>query len=139
MKFVLRWTLSMLLLSAVAFSFPVWAQQGTAVTGGLNGVVTDSSGAVVPGATIVLSGPQGTRTLTTDNQGRYSATGLTPGYYNVSVEKPGFEKLVSNHDEVVVGISSLLNLTLTIGNVAQTVEVNASAVSIDTESTKVST
>ncbi|MBT9332603.1 TonB-dependent receptor [Paracidobacterium acidisoli] len=132
-----RWVYFTLCLALVTV-LSAAAQQGTSVTGGLNGVVIDSSGAVVSGATIILAGPQGTRTLTTDAEGRYSAAGLTPGLYNVTAEKEGFKKVQSSHNEVVVGISSLLNLTLPVGDVAQTVEVNAAAVSIDTQSTAIS-
>ena len=113
------------------------AGQQQTITGGLNGTVTDVSGAVIPGATVTLAGPQGTRVLTTDSLGRYSAAGLTPGVYDVTVTKEGFMKLESKHNEVVVNSSSTLNITMQIGNVGETVEVQASAVAIDTQSTAI--
>jgi len=123
-----------MLLLATYCSF---AQQQGSITGGLNGVVSDSTGAVIPGAAVTLTGSQGTRVLTTDSLGRYSATGLTPGTYDVSVTKDGFMKLESKHNEVVVNSSSTLNLTMQVGNVGQTVEVSAAAVAIDTQNTAI--
>jgi hypothetical protein len=113
------------------------AQQATTVTGGLNGTVTDPSSAAIAGAKITLTGPQGSRVLTTDGLGHYSVSGLIPGFYDVSAEKSGFKSFKSTHNEVVVGSSSLLNITLPIGNTTETVEVTASAISIDTQSTAV--
>jgi hypothetical protein len=126
----------LLLATFCSFSF---AQQQGSVTGGLNGVITDSTGAVIPGASVTLTGPQGSRALTTDSLGRFSASGLTPGFYDVSVTKEGFMKLESKHNEVVVNVSSTLNLTMQVGNVGQTVEVTAAAVGIDTQSTAITT
>jgi hypothetical protein len=113
------------------------AQQQGSITGGLNGTVSDATGAVIPGANVSLSGPQGSRALTTDSLGRYSATNLTPGVYDVTVTKEGFMTLQSKHNEVTVNSSSTLNLTMQVGNVGQTVEVTAAAVAIDTQNTAV--
>ena len=122
-----------LLLVALSAS----AQQQGSITGGLNGAVTDSTGAVLPDATVTLVGPQGTRTLTTDSLGRYSVSGLTPGFYDVTVEKTGFKKVQAKHSEVVVNSSSTLNLSLQVGNVSEVVEVTSSAVAIDTQATAI--
>jgi hypothetical protein len=126
-----------MILLLVAFS--VSAQQQGSITGGLNGEVTDSTGAILPGVTVTLTGPQGTRVVTTDSLGRYSVTGLTPGFYDVTVEKSGFRKIESKHNEVVVNSSSTLNLSLQTGSVSEVVEVTASAVGIDTQSTAITT
>ncbi len=118
-------------------SLPALGQDITSITGGLSGAVTDSSGAVVSGATVTLVGPQGSQKLTTNSQGRFSATALTPGYYDVTVEKAGFKKAVAKHSQVVVNSSSALNVTLEIGSVEATVEVTATAASIDTSQTAI--
>jgi hypothetical protein len=117
----------------------VMAQQSTTVTGGLNGTVVDSTGAVVADATVTISGPQGTHVVMTDGQGHYGIAGLIPGFYDVTVEKAGFKKDKSVHNEVVVNLSSLLNFTLPVGNAEETVEVTATAVGIDTQSTAIDT
>ena len=118
-------------------SLPALGQDITSITGGLSGAVTDSSGAVVSGATVTLVGPQGTQKLTTNSQGRFAASALTPGYYDVTVEKPGFKKAVAKHSQVVVNSSSALNVTLEIGSVEATVEVTATAAAIDTSQTAI--
>ena len=110
------------------------AQQGSAVTGSLNGSVTDASGALISGATITLTGPQGVRTATSDALGRYGLDNLVPGYYDVTAEAAGFKKVESKHNEVVVNVSSTLTLKLAVGSTAELVEVNASAIPINTES-----
>jgi hypothetical protein len=120
-------------------SFSVSAQQQGSITGGLNGEITDSTGAALPGAAVTLIGPQGTTTVTTDNLGRFRATNLTPGLYEVTVEKQGFMKVQSKHNEVMVNSNSTLNLTLQIGNVSEVVEVSSSAVAIDTQNTAITT
>ncbi len=121
----------------ILMALPLVAQQTTTVTGGLNGTVVDSTSAAVVGATVTLTGPQGSRVITTDTLGHYSSSGLVPGYYDVVVEKAGFKTTKSVHNEIVVGGSSLLNFTLPVGNTQETVEVSTSAVNIDTESTAI--
>ncbi len=125
------------IFAIVFLALPSIAQQTTAVTGGLNGTVVDSTGAVVAGAKVTATGPQGSRVDTTNNLGHYSFTGLIPGFYDVTTEKAGFKTVKSTRNEVVVSASSLLNVTLPIGSTQETVEVSASAVSIDTQSTTI--
>ena len=128
---------SIVVMVVMLMALPLYAQQNTTVTGGLNGNVTDSTGAAVAGATVTITGPQGTRVTTTTEMGHYSMGGMVPGFYDVSVEKTGFKKVQSKHNEVVVNSSSMLNLTLSVGNAEETVQVSANAVSIDTESTAI--
>jgi hypothetical protein len=125
--------LQLVVLSCLAVSSAL-AQQGSAVTGGLAGSVTDSSGALVAGADITVIGPQGQRTAKSDALGRYAIDNLVPGFYDVTVQAPGFKKVESKHNEVVVNVSSSLNLKLSVGSTAELVEVNASAIAINTES-----
>ena len=121
----------------VLVAFTAFAQQQGSITGGLSGAITDSTGAILPGANVTVVGPQGTRSLTTDSLGRFSITGLTPGFYDVTAEKPGFKKVQSKHNEVVVNSSSTLNLAMQIGDVAEVVEVSSTAAEIDTQATAV--
>jgi len=138
MKTILRFvSLLMLSLVFVAPWTTMMAQDTSSVTGGLSGAITDASGAVIPGATVTLTGPQGKKTLTTDTSGRYAATNLAPGFYDVTVEKAGFARVQATHSEITVNRSSTLNLTLGVGDVDVTVEVAATAVSIDTQSTAI--
>ncbi len=125
------------LFVALLMAQPLCAQQSTSVTGGLSGTVTDSTSAVVADAKVTITGPQGTRDVMTDSMGHYVFSGLIPGFYDAVVEKTGFKTVKSNHNEVTVNVASLLNFSLPIGNTTETVEVSASAVSIDTESTAI--
>lgn len=77
---------------------PAAAQQTASVqavetqkgSSGLSGVVTDPSGAVIPGATITLSGPSGTKTVTANERGQYAITGMAAGAYKLKITAPKF-------------------------------------------------
>jgi Carboxypeptidase regulatory-like domain/TonB-dependent Receptor Plug Domain len=133
MRFVSRVSLFFVVCASLVLSSG-YAQQGSAVTGSLNGSVTDASGALVSGATVTLTGPQGVRTTTSDALGRYGVDNLVPGFYDVTAEAAGFKKVESKHNEVVVNVSSSLSLKLAVGSTAEVVEVNAEAIPINTES-----
>jgi hypothetical protein len=111
------------------------AQELSGTKGGLQGNVTDSSGAVVPGATVTVTGNSDTRKLTTNDSGHWEALDLTPGLYTVSVEREGFSKTVAKAIEAQINRVSGVNLVLQAGAVAQTVEVDATTTTIDTGST----
>jgi hypothetical protein len=109
--------------------------QNSATRGGIGGTVYDSSGAVMPGVTVTITGPQGVYTLTTDAAGRYELDGQVPGSYKVVVEIPGFKKFISDHNQIVVDHSGNLDVHLALGAATDTVQVDAGAVQIDTETT----
>ena len=133
-----------LLLSALAvtagISVPsyLYSQQLSATRGGLGGVITDKSGAIIPDAKVTVTGASDHRVVTTDSAGRFTASDLTPGMYTVEVEKAGFQKQTAKNLEVVINRTQSVDFSLATGNVAETVEVNATTVSIDTSSTAVS-
>jgi Carboxypeptidase regulatory-like domain len=117
------------------------ASAQTAVTGGLNGVVTDSTGAVVPGATVTIvdTATGGTRVLTTNGLGLYTAPFLKPGTYTVSASAKGLQ---SNTISVQILVSrlSVSNLTVTPTASKQTIQVNANDEQlIDTQSANLTT
>ncbi len=99
---------------------------GQAETGQLTGTVTDSSGAVVPGAAITVKsvGNGSVRTATSNQSGYYTLTNLRPDTYEVSVEGQGFQKLTQR---IVVNVGSRAELSpkLTVGASSTTVEVTA--------------
>ncbi len=121
----------------VMITMPLAAQEISAVKGGLQGSITDGSGAAIPGATITFTGASDRRTLTTDDNGRYSLGGLTPGLYTVTVQKDGFKQTEAKSIEVGIARLSGLDLKLELGGVSDTVEVNANSVQIETTSTAV--
>jgi hypothetical protein len=119
----------------VALTLVGWTHAQT-TSGLITGAITDSSGAVIPDAQVVLrnqaTGVQ--RTATTDSGGHYSVPDLQPGVYDVSVSKGGFatEKLANVHLEV--NQSEALNFKMSVSASTQTVEVNADLTQINTTS-----
>jgi hypothetical protein len=94
--------------------------------GAISGRVADSSGAAVPGVTVVVThaATNVAENTTTNASGQYAVLYLAPGRYAVSAEIPGFRK-VARQVEVRVGDRLTLDLTLEPGGVEETVEVKA--------------
>jgi hypothetical protein len=114
--------------------------QAISVNGGsIQGTITDTSGALVPNATVVITGTEtgSTKTLTTDSAGFYSLGPLTPGAYNVSITASGFQKL-SVATVVRTGTATSGNFKLVIGESTQTIEVVAGTVQVNTDQAGVS-
>jgi hypothetical protein len=107
--------------------------QAASTSGRLEGVVLDSAGAAVPGATVVVTNKQTAvvTTLKTDEDGRFVALYLPPGIYEVSIQKDGFKKHVLQDTAVTVGTATVLHPRLTVGQVETSVIVSASAVTVD--------
>ncbi|HZD76204.1 MAG TPA: carboxypeptidase-like regulatory domain-containing protein, partial [Acidobacteriaceae bacterium] len=102
----------------------------------LLGTVTDPSGAAIPNATvtIVQNGVNGpSRTTQTDARGNYTATNLAAGDYTVTVSAAGFEMYTAQNVVLNVAQTRSVNAPLKVGGASQTVTVQQSAVSIDTE------
>ena len=126
------WFFPVLALILLSFSAIGVAQELQAT---LTGTVTDTSGALVAGATIVVhSQDTGTdvRTVTTTDAGGYNITHLPAGRYTVSVNQAGFQKFVAK--EVVLNVSEkhTLDVQLSAGKVSETVEVTAENTPIQT-------
>jgi carboxypeptidase family protein len=96
---------------------------------GLNGVVTDASGAVVPRVTVTLisESEKFTRTALTNEAGAYAFTDLIPGTYQISAEASGFKKTIVNEVRLFVGHVVVQDLKLEVGTVTQEVSVTAAA------------
>jgi len=107
----------------------------------LTGIVTDQTGAVVAGATIVLTDPAtgSDKTTISGETGLYDINGLNPASYNMKVSAKGFENFVQTG--IVVNVSSTVrvDVKLTVGSEAQTVTVEANALAVQVDSNVVST
>ena len=127
-----------LLISTVLCALAAFGQSGS---GEIGGAISDSTGAAVSGATVTISnsatGLQ--RSLKSNAEGLYSAPALLPGVYTVKVEATGFGSQVRNAIEVQTGQILAINFAVQVGNVAEVVEVTASAPVLDTETTSVGT
>ncbi len=105
-------------------------------TSQINGIVTDSAGALVIGANIKAtnSATDIAYQATTDNLGAYHITNLPPGKYTMEVTKTGICGSTCSAFTLVVGQAVQNNITLAVGIAEQTVSVNASNLLLDTES-----
>jgi hypothetical protein len=102
----------------------------------LSGVVTDSSGAVIPHASISITqnGVNGdVRVVESDGSGNYTATNLTAGTYSVKVVAQGFETYEGKNIVLNVAEKHSLNIPLKAGSVTTTVTVEDNPVQVDTE------
>jgi outer membrane receptor protein involved in Fe transport len=97
--------------------------RGQETTGTINGRVTDAQGLAVPGVSITVSGAQGTKSATTDAEGRFSMPFLTPGRYDVRAELSGFKVVEQKGVTVALGQALDLPLKLEVGGVSETVQV----------------
>src|SRR5437879_4563640 len=115
---------------------------GTAQTtkGTIAGVVTDKSGAVIPGATVTAASTEtgDTRSALTGSNGEYRLETLTPGTYVVTVSASGFGKTKVEGVIVRTSILTSNNIQLVIGTTTAEVTVEASADTIQTESGELS-
>jgi len=126
-----------LLILSGFFSSALYAQDQASVRGQLGGVVLDPTGAIIQGASITIMGPTGNATRTSNDQGEFTFPGLIPGLYDVKVSKDGFKGTTVQKVEVGINKTSAIRVTLELGAVTQTVEVVASAVSVESQSTAV--
>src|SRR4029077_19093472 len=97
--------------------------RGQETTGTINGRVTDAQGLAVPGVSITVSGTQGTKSATTDSEGRFSMPFLTPGRYDVRAELSGFKAIEQKGITVALGQTLDLPLKLEVGGVTEIVQV----------------
>jgi Carboxypeptidase regulatory-like domain len=101
----------------------------TSQVGTVAGLVTDESNAAVPGAAIKMTDPATNATLTTtsNSDGRYVFSSVSPGTYNLSFVKQGFSTYEVNAQAVEISAVLTINAVLKVGSTATTVEVSASA------------
>ena len=123
---------TLLLLPGISFAQSV-------VTGGISGVVTDPTGAVIVGATVNLKNNATGESFTTTSgaSGSFQFTLLKPGAYVVSASQSGF-KQTSESIEVLLGQTVAANLKLEIGSGAVTVEVTSQGALLQTEDANIS-
>jgi hypothetical protein len=128
---------AILFLSLV--SIPALLAQ-TSTTGSVAGSVTDPSSAIIPGATVVLKSAStgATQTVKTSSSGNYRFDLVNPGNYVLTVEQPGFARLETT---ITVTNAQVLgaDLKLTVGSESQTINVEASGSTLQTENGNVAT
>jgi carboxypeptidase family protein len=132
-----RTLLALLLLLGVSLLPSAYAQSVS--SGIIQGVVSDPAGAIVSGATITLTdtATNASREETSNDTGRYIFANVTPGVYNLTVNKQGFRATKFVKQEVTVGTTVNLDVKLEIGSSVETIEVHAGGVTLDTSSATV--
>jgi hypothetical protein len=113
--------------------------QSQITTGVIQGTVTDTTGALVPGAQVEVKNADTnfTRTLTTKDDGRFVFLQLPPGPYVVTVKKQGFTTVVQENVSLTVGQSITIDPVLKVSGTAETVTVSATS-GVDVSKTEVS-
>ena len=136
MKFRLLMVLALVAVMALCVQ-PAWSQ-ATISTGGIQGTITDPSGAAVAGAEVTISSANAGRNVevVSNAAGLYSSASLTPGPYTVRVSAHGF-KSIAMSVTVQVGSIATGNIQLEIGSANTVVEVTAGAVLVNTEQAEV--
>ena len=122
----------------LALGVPAFAQR---TTGDVIGTVKDESGAMLPGVSVSISGPNivGTKTDVTSGNGVYRIGGLPPGTYSVAYTLAGFKTLNLREVRVNVGGTVEENVALGVSQLAEQIEVVAESAVVDTTSTEVGT
>src|ERR1700675_2905422 len=135
-----RATLSarILLVTAFILLFPCFAS-AQIDTGSVVGIVSDPSGAAIPGATVTLSNEASgvSRSVTTNGDGEYQFAAVIPGTYSVQATAQNFESAISTHVEVDVQSRPAINFTLKVGPSSQVVEVSSITPVLQTETADV--
>src|SRR6185437_9810818 len=112
------------------------------ITGTISGTVKDSSGAVVPGATVTLTNTDKNivvRTVKADAVGAYTAPLLPVGHYSVTAEANGFTKTSQSNVALDVNESLTVNFALQVGSTSQTVTVEAAPLQVDLQTAQAQT
>lgn len=121
-------SLAIALLLVPSFGFA----QTSANTGAIMGTVTDTTGAVLPGVTVTVTGPslQGSRTVTSDTKGDYIVPLLPPGSYQAEYSLSGLKSVVQKNITVNATVTTQQNAKLALG-VSETMTVSASRIVVD--------
>jgi hypothetical protein len=136
-----RWTTGLLaLLVALSFSASAFAQGGGASsTGTIQGRVTDSQGAVLPGVTVTATSPAliQPQTTVTSETGNYRFPAVPPGNFELTYELAGFNTLKRSEISITLGFTANVNVELALATLQETVTVSGQSPVIDTSATRI--
>ena len=120
---------SALAVMALAIATPSAAQVST---GRIDASIADSTGAVLPGVTVEITGPQN-QSAVTDPLGEAHFLNLAPGTYTLSAKLSGFSDYLNKSVAVGTGASVPLKISLSVAGVATQVQVTADTPTVDTK------
>jgi hypothetical protein len=110
-------------------------------TGAITGIVSDSTGAAIPNATVTVASPATgfTRTVQTNGSGNFTFPDLPIGAYTMTIAKTGFATQKRSATELLTGQTIGLNVSLAVGSNTQTIEVTTDTQQIQTDTSEVAT
>jgi len=126
----------------LALATPATAGQGAGNPAGISGVVTDNTGAILPGVTITATSPAlqvPSVTSVSDERGEYRLSPLPIGVYIVLFELPGFQSVRREGVRLTVGFAARVDAEMNVGAVSETITVSGASPLVDTTSTATST
>lgn len=124
------------LVAALLFAVPAMAQEQR---GSIEGVVKDSSGAVLPGVTVVAKGNAGSQESVTDENGLYRFPSLVPGRYAISATLQGFNAATLTDVSLALGQTLRADVTMQLAGVSESVQVSAERPIVDVKSAAANT
>ena len=129
------------LCTIVALGAIPWTASAQQTTGSIRGVITDESGAVLPGVTVTLKGPAvpGAPTTVSNETGVYRFPNLPPGTYEISAELAGFSTTAQTGIPVSLGGTAEINVAMKLSTQSETITVTAESPVVDSTTTEVST
>jgi outer membrane receptor protein involved in Fe transport len=122
------------ILAVAAIVLPSSTATAQVSSGKVLGIVTDNSGGVLPGASIVLRnlGTGVTRETVSNDRGQYEVPGVQPGRYQIDAEVSGFRRVSHGPIVVQVGQEARLDIVLQLGEVAETITVQGTGTVVQT-------
>lgn len=131
-------TLILSLLIGLCLSFIV---QGQAITGEISGVIKDATGSVLPGVDVSATNvaTNASYDAVGSDVGFYRIRELPIGTYNIAAELPGFKRYVATNILVQVNENSRVDITLAVGEISETVQVEAQVTKVDTQTSSLKT
>jgi hypothetical protein len=126
---------------ALVFAFSAMGRLSAQTFGAISGHVADTTGAVIPDASITLTnvGTSGVRTTVTTDSGDYAFTAVPVGVYKIQATHAGFKTATSNNVTLQIQQSMRLDFTLEVGAVTDSIEVSATAALLQAENATVGT
>jgi carboxypeptidase family protein/TonB-dependent receptor-like protein len=118
----------------VIFVLSVTVARAQDTTGTILGTITDASGGVLPGVSVTVKNTDTSqsRTIVTDDGGRYRVPLLAPGHYEVTAQISGFQTMVRSGITVTVGQQAVVDARLSLGNVSESITVEGAAPLVET-------
>ena len=128
------------LLATLAITFTAQISRAQDVFGTINGTVTDSTGAAVPGADVKITNEQTgvSRPVTANENGYYVASQLPVGSYTVAATLKGFKVTTKSGNDLTAGAHVTVDVTLQIGQASETIQVSATGQTINQTSAEIS-